>query len=76
MRCPLCKVDMVEIEAGEVELKVGGRLYLVRNVSYEECPICGERVVSPEVSQRLYDKIRKGDYREEQLVLPVLDGAG
>ena len=76
MRCPLCKVDMVEIEAGEVELKVGGRLYLVRNVSYGECPICGERVVSPEVSQRLYDKIRKGDYREEQLVLPVLDGAG
>jgi len=75
MRCPLCKVDMVKIEAGEMELKVGGRLYLVRNVSYEECPLCGERVISPEVSQRLYEKIKRGEYREEQLVLPVLDGA-
>lgn len=75
MRCPLCKVDMISIEAGEVELKVGGRLYLVRNVSYEECPLCGERVVSPEVGQRLYDKIKKGDYREEQLTIPVLNGA-
>ena len=75
MRCPFCKVDMVEIEAGEMELKVGGRLYLVRNVSYEECPLCGERVISPEVSQRLYEKVKRGEYREEQLVLPVLDGA-
>ena len=75
MKCPLCRADMIGVEAGEVELKIEGRLYLVRNVPYEECPLCGERVVSPEVGQRLYDKIKRGEYREEQLTLPVLNGA-
>ena len=47
------------LKKGEINLRVGGKLYLVRNVSYEECPSCGEKVVSPEVAQKLYEKREK-----------------
>jgi YgiT-type zinc finger domain-containing protein len=51
-----------------------GRLYLVQNVSYEECQVCGEKVLAPEVSQDLFEKITLKKYVEKSVVLPVLDG--
>jgi YgiT-type zinc finger domain-containing protein len=37
-------------KVGEIDLRIEGRLYLVRNVSYEECPFCGEKVLTPDVA--------------------------
>jgi len=74
MKCPVCHVDMVKVKKGEIELRVKGKLYLVRNISYEECPICGEKVFSPQTSQWIYEKIKLGEYKEELITLPVLDG--
>ena len=73
MKCAVCHNEMVE-KGGEIDLRIHGRLYLVRNVSYEECPACGERVLSPEVSQDLYGKIERGEFVEETVSIPVLDG--
>ena len=73
MRCAACRHEIVE-RKGEIDLRINGRLYLVRNVSYEECLVCGERVLTPEVSQDLYKKIEKGEFTEETFQLPVLDG--
>jgi len=42
-------------KTGELDLGIGGRLFLVRNVSYEECLSCGEKVLSPAVSLDLYN---------------------
>ena len=55
MKCAACHSKMVK-KKGEIELRIGGKLYLVRNVSYAECCSCGERVLSSEVSQMLYNK--------------------
>jgi len=74
MKCPVCHVNMIEVKKGETELRIKGKLYLIRNISYEECPVCGERVFSPQVSQWIYEKIKKGDYKEEMIILPVLNG--
>jgi hypothetical protein len=52
---------------------VSAALY-VRSVSYEECPSCGEKVLSPGVSQDLYEKIKHGEFAEETLRIPVLEG--
>jgi YgiT-type zinc finger domain-containing protein len=49
---------MAHKEKGEIELRIEGKLHLVRDVSYEECPSCGERVLAPELSQTLYDRIK------------------
>jgi len=38
-------------KVGEIDLRIEGRLYLVRNVSYEECPFCGEKVLTPDVAR-------------------------
>jgi YgiT-type zinc finger domain-containing protein len=73
MKCAACHTEMVE-KKGEIDLRIYGRLYLVRNVSYEECPACGERLLSPEVSQDLYRKIERGEFVEEAVSIPVLDG--
>jgi YgiT-type zinc finger domain-containing protein len=59
---------------GELDLRVAGRLFIVKNVQYDECPSCGEKVLSPNVSQKLYEKIKDKQYIEENFLLPVLDG--
>jgi YgiT-type zinc finger domain-containing protein len=59
---------------GEIDLRIGGKLYLVRNVSYQECRACGEKVISPEVSQDLFEKVKKGEFVEETIRVPVLEG--
>jgi YgiT-type zinc finger domain-containing protein len=64
---------MVE-KRGEIDVRVNGKLFIVRNVFYEECLSCGERVLTPHVSQVLYEKIKHGEYIEETLKVPVLEG--
>jgi YgiT-type zinc finger domain-containing protein len=59
---------------GEIDLRINRKLYLVRNVVYEECLACGEKVLSPRISQALFEKIRKGDFIEATVTIPVLDG--
>ena len=73
MKCAACRNTMVT-RRGEIDLRINGKLYLVRNVAYEECQACGEKVLSPRVSQALFEKIRKGDFIEATLTIPVLDG--
>ena len=74
MKCAACHNEMVK-KKGEVDLRIEGRLYLVRNVFYEECPSCGEKVLSPEVSEVLFKKIKKKEFIEQMVNIPVLDGA-
>ena len=73
MKCAACHNEMVK-KKGEIDLRIEGKLYLVRNVSYEECPSCGEKVLSPEISEVLFEKIRNGEFVEETVRIPVLDG--
>lgn len=73
MKCAACHNEMVK-KKGEVDLRIEGKLYLVKNVSYEECPACGEKVLSPKVSQILFDRIKNREYVEEAVKIPVLDG--
>jgi len=73
MKCAACRNDMVK-KRGEIDLRISGKLYIVRNITYEECRSCGEKVLSPEISQDLFEKIRKGEFAEETIKVPVLDG--
>lgn len=73
MKCAACNNEMVK-KKGEIDLRIGGKLYLVRNVLHEECPSCGEKVLAPKISQELFDKIGKGEFVEETVKIPVLDG--
>jgi YgiT-type zinc finger domain-containing protein len=61
-------------KTGEIDFRIGGRLYLARNAVYEECLSCGEKVLSPEVSQELFERIKNREYVEEMVKIPVLDG--
>ena len=73
MKCAACHNQMVN-KKGEIDLRLGGKLYLVRNVSYEECLSCGEKVFSPTVSQDLFEKVKNREFIEETVKIPVLDG--
>lgn len=57
MKCAACHNEIVK-KKGEIDLRIKGKLYLVRNSFFEECPACGERVMSPEVTQDLYKKLK------------------
>lgn len=73
MKCAACHTELLE-KKGEIDLRINGKLYIGRNVSYEECPSCGEKVLSPEVSQNLYEKIKHGKFAEETMRVPILEG--
>jgi YgiT-type zinc finger domain-containing protein len=73
MKCAACNHDMVK-KRGEIDLRIGGKLYLVRNVFYEECPSCGEKVISPELSEILFEKIKNKIFVEQMINVPILDG--
>ena len=74
MKCAACNHEMVK-KKGEIDLRIGGKLYLVRNVLHEECPSCGENVLSPKTSDNLFVKIKNKEFVEQMISLPVLDGA-
>ena len=73
MKCAVCQNQMCE-KVGEIDLRIEGRLYLVRNVSYGECPSCGEKVLTPDVAKVLYNKVQKKEFVEQTLRIPVVDG--
>jgi len=71
MRFAACHNPMIK-KKGEVDLRIDGKLYLVKNVYYEECSACGEKVLSPEVSQDLFEKIKNKKFVEETLKAPMV----
>lgn len=73
MKCAACHNKMVK-KKGELDLRIEGRLYLARNVLYEECPSCGEKVLSAETSEVLFEKIKNKEFIEQRINVPVLDG--
>lgn len=73
MKCASCHNEMVQ-KNGEIDLRIEGKLYFARNVSYKECPACGEEVLSPKVSQALFEKIKNGRFVKETIKIQVLDG--
>ena len=73
MKCAVCQNQMCE-KVGEIDLRIEGRLYLVRNVSYEECPFCGEKVLPSDVARVLFNKVQKKEFVEQTLRIPVVDG--
>jgi len=73
MKCAACNHDMVK-KNSEIDIRIRGKLYLARNVDYEECSVCGEKVLSPLLSQRLFEKIKNKEFVEEAVKVPVLDG--
>jgi len=72
MKCAACHDEMVK-KKGEIDLRIEGRLYVVRNVFYEECLSCGEKILSPEVSQILFEKIKNKEFVDQMISVPVLD---
>ncbi len=74
MKCAACNNKMTG-KKGSIDLRIGGKLYFVKNVTHEECAVCGEKVLSPEISQKLFEKIRSKQFVEETFKLPVLDCA-
>jgi len=73
MKCAACHHSMVR-KKGEIDIRINGKLYIVENVSYEECPFCGEKVLSPEVSEVLFRRINNQEFVEQMIRVPVLDG--
>jgi YgiT-type zinc finger domain-containing protein len=74
MECAACQGQMVKRQ-GEIELRINGKLFLVENAPHQKCLSCGERILSPDVSQEIFDKITKKEYKEKQLVVPVVESS-
>ncbi|MCP5047392.1 MAG: YgiT-type zinc finger protein [bacterium] len=72
MSCAVCQGKMIE-KYDDIDMRINGKLYIVHHVHFEECDNCGERVLTPEVSEAIYEGIHQKHYREEKIEIPVLD---
>lgn len=73
MKCAACHHEMIS-KKGEIDLRISGVLYLVRDAAYDECPSCGEKVISPDITKILFQKIKNGEFVKKMINVPVLDG--
>jgi YgiT-type zinc finger domain-containing protein len=72
MVCAVCQGKMIEKNA-DLDLRIGGELYIAHNVPFEECTNCGERVIDPETSEVIYQRIHRKKYSKQRLEIPTLD---
>ena len=72
--CAACHNPMVK-KSGIIDLRISGKLYVVKNVTYDACEFCGEKAVSPDVSRKIYENIKNREYIEEMISVPILDCA-
>jgi len=74
MKCAACHSQMVK-RRGKIDLRIQGKLYLVRSVAFEECPACGEKVICPQVDRDLFERIANQKFLEKTIKVPVLEGS-
>lgn len=72
MKCVACEQNMVE-RVTELDLRIHDKLYLVNSVKLEECKNCGERVINPEISEKIFNMINSKKYQLKSLDLPVIE---
>jgi len=73
MKCAACHSEMVQ-KTGEIDLRIEGRLYIARNVTFEVCEAGGEKVLLQKIAEDLYEKIRRGEFVEEAVRIRLLNG--
>lgn len=72
MICVACRGKM-EKKNADIDLRINGKLYIVHNVTFEECLNCGERVIDPKTSEMIYERIHHKQYIKERVEIPTLD---
>lgn len=72
MKCASCGETMKE-KKGELDVRVNDKLFIVSSAEFEECPNCGERVVPPDVSEKIFTLIRTNNYSEKETKIPVVE---
>lgn len=72
MICAACHGKMVK-KTADLDLRINGKLYIIHNVAFEECPNCGEKVFDPETSEIIYERIHSKKYKKEKIEIPILD---
>ncbi len=72
--CAACHCKMVR-KKGVIDMRINDQLYIIKNVIYDMCEMCGEKVVSPDVGRGIYENIKKKEYIEEMIKVPILDCA-
>ena len=72
MKCAACEQEMGE-KTGELDLRIQDKLYLIRNVKFEECQNCGEKVIAPVISEEIFKMIKSHRYKLKTIDLPVVE---
>jgi len=77
MQCILCKGKM-EQQKIDLDLRIDGKLVVVRNVSANVCQQCGEKTLSAEDASKLQKIVKKKllSNRIKKIVVPVVELAG
>ncbi len=72
MTCLLCRAEMEDREV-TLDLRLDEELFIIQNVPAQVCPQCGERVFSPETTDRVLSLARRRTAFDRMVSVPVAD---
>ena len=52
-QCPACGGDAIREVQRDIERQSGGQAYTAPQVTFHECPDCGERIYGPEATRKI-----------------------
>ena len=58
MRCRMCRWDMEE-ESITVDLRIGSKLFVVKELPAKLCNHCGEKVFTPAITRKLQNLVKR-----------------
>lgn len=51
--CPTCGSDKIHTVKKDQIREVNGQKYVVPDLEYQECPVCGEEIYSPDAVRKI-----------------------
>ena len=72
MKCAVCEQNLLK-KVTELDLRVNDQLHLIKDVELEECENCGERVIDPAISEKIFNMISSKQYQLKSFDLPVVE---
>lgn len=51
--CPTCGSDKLRLVKRDQPREVKGQAYVVPELEFHECPVCGEQIYSPEAMRKI-----------------------
>ena len=63
--CPLCGNPLTRVEHGDLDADFGNKTYILKDMSYLDCPYCDEQFFNPQEAKMFDEKLKLAKEKKE-----------